>query len=186
MPGNSASVSSDVIVPIQVGPVVDKILGNPVIGSTSIKAKIRRVDGLVYDWSDDTFKVVGSVIQLLQTLTEVDDTNFPGEYETSLDLSVISNPNVNDTYFVTIVEDGTATVAGLPTGAELRVEVAYDNAILARKLLENNQDLSANPPGNLVLFDDDGTTPLRTWSIKDIGGADLLISSGTPAIREKL
>jgi hypothetical protein len=53
----------------------------PLTGKTDAVAWIRRKsDGLTYDWDDSTFKAFGSCTTPQQTLTEVDATNYPGQY----------------------------------------------------------------------------------------------------------
>lgn len=97
-------------------------LGQPVLGKTNIKARIWRVsDGKFLDWADMTFKVSGSVVQPLQAMSEVSATAAPGEYRTALDTSAITNPIADDTYMVTIVQDGANGAANVPQVGEVRV-----------------------------------------------------------------
>lgn len=116
---------------LQTVPLIDKYTGELVKFKTNVKAKIRRLDGDVFDWSDSTFKAVGSVTQLLQVLTAVDNTNFPGEYQTSFDTSAIVNPNADDTYEITVIEDGTSDVINLPQTGEIKVG-DYIDTLLTR------------------------------------------------------
>jgi len=60
-------------------------------------------------------------------------------------------------------------------------EFSSVEAGLARKAVINRLELSGD--GTLVLFDDDGTTPLKTWAVKDITGGAVTVASGLPAKR---
>jgi hypothetical protein len=106
-------------------PIVSLVLdqlGQPLTGKTNIKARVWRVsDGKFLDWSDMTFKVAGSVSQLLQAMAEVSATAAPGEYRTALDTSLIANPIADDTYMVTVVQDGVNGAANMPQVGEARV-----------------------------------------------------------------
>lgn len=107
---------------LQVGPLIDRYTGDFVTGLTNVKAKIRRLsDDKAFDWSDSTFKDSGSVTTLAKVMTEVDSTNFPGEYQTDFNTGAITNPNTDDIYEVTVIEDGTSTVVNLPQAGEIRV-----------------------------------------------------------------
>ena len=172
-----------VAVAIEVEPLKSCVTGVLVTGASNIKAKVRRKsDGLILDWSDVAFKA--TPIQLLQMLTEIDATNFPGEYATSFDLPNVTNSNDHDTYEITVVEDGTAIIENLPQVGEIVISQALDDAIKSRKSLYNRQYLSDGSTLNLVLCDDDGVTVLQRWNIRDKTGADILISPNAPAIRE--
>lgn len=176
-------IPTGTLTPIEVEPLKRGVLGTLVTGATNIKAKVRRdSDGLYLDWSDMTFKA--SPTQLLEDLAEVDATNFPGEYQADLDLPAVTNLNDHDIYQVTVVEDGSSIVANLPQVGEVQVSQALDDAIKSRKSLYNRQALSDGSTLNLVLYDDDGTTVLQRWNIRDKAATDILISPNAPAIRE--
>ena len=169
---------------IEVEPLLISSTGALATGKTNIKAKIRRrSDGFVFDWADSTFKTVGSVGQLLQTLTEVDATNFPGEYNTSFDTSAITNPTADETFIITVVEDGSALIANLPQTGEAHIDSAADAAILGKKAIVNRQELAPGSLANMVLYDDDGTTPLLTWDVKDKDNLGIAVPGGAPAKR---
>jgi hypothetical protein len=59
--------------------VVD-VSGAPVTGLSNIAVRIIRSDGLIWDWSDSTFKAGGSVVQMDQTMTQLNATYAAGVY----------------------------------------------------------------------------------------------------------
>jgi len=182
------SVPSNAMIPVEVLPLLLASDGvTPATGKTNIKARLRRLDGDVYDWSDDTFKSIGSVSQLLKELTEVDSTNFAGEYKLLFNLLDVVNPNIgSDVFSFTVIEDGGDDIANLPQSGQLRIEVALDDSIRSRKLLDNNQDLFEGSLENLITYDDDNVTILAKHNIKDKNALGISLGSGVPAIREKV
>lgn len=121
-------------------PIVALILdsnGDELTGKTNIKIKIRRVsDGLYFDWNDNTFKAPATATQLLETLSEVDSTYSPGEYEldtvdhaSGFDTSKIVNANDDDVYFITAIQDGGSDAANVPLIGELKVGNYVDNIV---------------------------------------------------------
>lgn len=111
--------------------------GDELVGKTDIKIKIRRLsDGFYFDWSDNEFKVGGSVAQLLQALIEVSSMYSPGEYQLDtvdhvdgFDTSKIVNANDNDVYYVTAVQDGGSDAANAPFIGEILVGSYVDNIV---------------------------------------------------------
>ncbi len=105
--------------------------GVPLIGKTDLFVKIRRLsDGFYFDWSDQTFKISGSVVTLNQVLSEVDATNSPGEYHLNSvvhvlgwDTSKVTNFTVNETYFVRAVQTPGTDIVNLEIG-EIKVGLA--------------------------------------------------------------
>ena len=64
--------------------------GNAITGA-NVTAKLRRTaGGFLFDWSDATFKSADWVT-LSGALTEVDATNLPGLYQTTIDVSLLSD-----------------------------------------------------------------------------------------------
>ena len=186
MVGANRSIAPNLAEPIEVEPLVDRYLGTLKTG-ISVKMKVRRKsDGFVLDWDDLTFKALGSVVTLLSpAFTEIDAASFPGEYATTLALDTLVAADTLDIYQITIVEDGTAVVGNLPQTGEVRVDNALADAVLARKALYNDQDLTAGSLNNLELKDDDQVTPIARWNVKDKDALGIALGSGTPAIRER-
>jgi hypothetical protein len=52
-----------------------------------------------------------------------------------------------------------------------------------RKVAKNRLEETSGNPGTLVLYDDDGATPLETWSLRDETGGAVNPATGTPAKR---
>jgi len=180
------SVSSGVAVPVDVEPLIDRFFGGLLTGKT-VKVKVRRqsAPAEAFDWSDLTFKALGSVTQLLSpAFTQVSASSFPGEYFLSggFPLDTIAGLADNDVYQLTIVQDGGTDVANMPQIGEIRVEVALDDATLSRKGMFN-QVLSPGSLDNLELLDDDGLTPIGRWNIKDTGDLGIVLPAGFPAKR---
>lgn len=102
-------------------------------GLTNLYVRIRRHnDDLYFDWSDQTFKAPGSVVQMEQVLEEVSPTYSPGIYRLNrttppvqargFNTAGITNPGSGDVYDITIVQIGGTNAAGLPAGYELHVD----------------------------------------------------------------
>ena len=99
----------------------------PVTGLTNIKVKIRRLsDGRAFDWSTNQFETLP--VQLLQALTEVDAAQFPGEYRLDsgshvkgFNTAAITNKVADDTYRVTVIQDGAPqSAANVPQIGEIK------------------------------------------------------------------
>lgn len=103
--------------------------GERLVGATDISVKIRRQsDNALYDWSDNTFKASGSVVQTSQTLSEIDSVFFKGEYKLNsvdhvngFDTSAIANPTTDDIYEVTVDQTPKTTASNLPVIGEIKV-----------------------------------------------------------------
>lgn len=65
----------------------------------------------------------------------------------------------------------------------IAISGAEDAVALLRKLATNRLEESAGDPGSLRLFDDDGTTILKTWLLRDENGGPVASSPGAPARR---
>ena len=111
----------------------------PLLGKTSIKLHIRRIqDGYYLDWSDNTFKAGSAVVQMLIALSEVSPTYSPGVYELDtaphvkgLNTAAIINAVVNDVYDVTVVQDADYDAPGLPVGFEIKLGAPFADKIEA-------------------------------------------------------
>jgi hypothetical protein len=177
-------------VPFNTVPLLNTSDGAYATGLTIIKLKMRRAsDDMVLDWGavgGPTFiNAAGPFVQLLQPLVEF-GAAFPGEYLFVFDPAVVLNITPYDTYYVTVVEDGTGSlVSNLPQVGQFRVAEAQDDATDARKALYNDQDLQPGDTNNLVLKDDDGITDYAKWNVKDPNALSITIGTGAPAIRER-
>ncbi|XXX73866.1 hypothetical protein WMF30_40090 [Sorangium sp. So ce134] len=182
--------------------------GTPVTGAT-VTVRIRRADGLWYDWSNGTYAARGAVVELDEPMPEIDE---PGTYEAtwpggaadryqafveangalvaSVELHVggLAAPGdemdlVADAIdAATLAASAVAEVqAGLATAAAL-ADVAGD-AEVARKALDNRQEVDAVGGGRCITYDDDGTTPWRTRTLRDGSGNAIALGAGVPARR---
>ena len=123
----SVNLETGGIEPIEVS--ISDLWGQPLLGATNIKAKVRRNSDLKYfDWSDNTFRSAGSVVQILEVLSPVSSVHSKGEYflNTALhpkgwDTSKITNPVADDVYHITVIEDGSAFASNLPQVGEIKV-----------------------------------------------------------------
>jgi hypothetical protein len=80
-----------------------------VIGATPLPTVlVRRIaDNFIYDWNDSTFKSTGWTTKD-KNLSEVDSTNFPGVYETNLDIG-----SFDGVYYVYVTYTGTANAQSI-------------------------------------------------------------------------
>jgi hypothetical protein len=78
-------------------------------------------------------------------------------------------------------------VAAVPAGIWATAEggaagSALYNLTLARKFITNK--MAETTPGLLILYDDNGTAPLKSWQLYDSTGGTVTTQSGEPARRE--
>jgi len=108
---------------------VTDLAGAALEGVTDIKVYLWRTsDAKIYDWADDTFKASGWTT-LKQALTELDATNRKGWYRLDntshpdglLDTSAFTNAVADDTYVVTVIQDGGLDAGNVPQTSELQV-----------------------------------------------------------------
>lgn len=177
-------------VPLNTQPLLEELSGSYATGRTAISMKIRRAsDNYVLDWGaggGPTFvDPAGAVVQLVQSMLEF-GASFPGEYAYTLDPTSITNLTDYDTYYVTVTDEASnSLIANLPQVGQFRVVPALDDATLSRKALYNNQTLQPGDTNNFVLKDDDGSTDLATWNVKDPSSLSVTIAAGAPAVRER-
>lgn len=96
--------------------ILDESL-DPLTGKSDILVWIRRKsDGLTYDWNDSTFKAYASCGAPRQTMTEVDSTNYPGQYARNW-----TSPSADDVYEVTVDQSPGTDAANVPQVGEIRV-----------------------------------------------------------------
>ncbi|WP_434042227.1 MULTISPECIES: hypothetical protein [Sorangium] len=183
--------------------------GTPISGA-DVVVRIRRSDGLWYDWADGTYAARGAVAQLDEPMPELDE---PGTYEATwpggadgvrylafveaegvvvgrveLVVGGLAAPGDAMTLeagaVTAAVLDASAVTevqAGLATAAAL-AEVASD-AEVARKKLHNRQDVDAVGGGRLLTYEDDGETIWSTQTLRDGSGNAITLGAGVPARR---
>lgn len=124
----------------------------------NLEVKVKRdSDDYFYDFDDSTFKASGWTT-ISAAMSEVNATVVPGEYEYSLDIS-----NFSDGIYTAYIQySGTQTTPYTDKiefvcigGKEFMTE-------LLPRWIRNAQKFSGS---NMVLYDDDNSTPLLTWPI---------------------
>ena len=114
--------------PIEI--VATDSVNDRIIGLTNLKLQVRRTsDNYYFDWDDNTFRETPT--QILQTLTEVDFNESPGEYQLhapsighsyGFDTSQITNAIDEDTYRMLAIQDGSPQNArNIPQLGHLKV-----------------------------------------------------------------
>jgi hypothetical protein len=182
--------------------------GEPISGA-DVTVRIRRADGLWYDWSDGSYAARGSVVELDEPMPELDE---PGTYQVTWPggadgVRYLAFVAVDDVVrgrvllhvgglaapgdamdLVADAVDSTALAAsavaevqaGLATSAALAT--AASDAETARKYLANRREVSAIDSTDTT-YDDDGTTPWRVHELADGQGNPIATPTGSPARR---
>ncbi|XXY23352.1 hypothetical protein WME88_27450 [Sorangium sp. So ce216] len=183
--------------------------GEPISGA-DVVVRVRRADGLWFDWSDSAYRARGSVSQLDEPMPEIDE---PGTYEATW-----PGGEDGERYMAFVEADGVLVarvelvvgglaapgdamtlVAGAVTAAaldasavaEVQVGLATSTALadvaadaeIARKALDNRQEVDAVGGGRCITYDDDGSTPWRTRTLRDANGNPITLGAGVPARR---
>ena len=133
------------------------------------------VPGAYLDWSDSTFKTAGWVTKYAP-MAEVER----GNYQQILNLTAVgaSAGNVYSAEF--------NVVSGASTGSAndtVYVVQVQEDVGLLRKMMDNRLEETPGDPGILVLYDDDGVTPFKTWQLRDAAGGPTTAAIGAPSRR---
>jgi hypothetical protein len=128
------------------------------------------------DFADDTFKTSGWTTKFA-TLTEVER----GHYNRVLDVNALGL-NAGDALIAEFEVDDGGAVVGADHDIILITETLGDLAIV-RKSITNRMEEAPGNPGTLILYDDDGTTVLLTWQLRDVTGGAIVGTVGSPARR---
>jgi hypothetical protein len=136
------------------------------------------------DWNDNTFKTVGWT-ELDHLLNEVGD----GHYTEVLSLSAI-NAVVGNIFVAQYTLNGGGFLVGdahdvilVGQQALAAMAQAVADVSLIRKSVTNRMEEFPGTPGTLILWDDDGTTPLIQWTLRDAAGGGVVATVGCPAKR---
>jgi len=130
------------------------------------------------DWSDNTFKTSGWGSKYA-SLTEVER----GHYQRLLNLTLISGLTPGKALVAEF-----AVVDGGATWGDHDILLLTDTGMtvtLLRKMATNRFEESAGNPGSITLYDDDSTTPLLSWQLRDSTGGAVIANVGAPAKRSK-
>lgn len=133
---------------------------------------LRDASGRYLDWADGTFK-----LSAWTTRKKVLVEQIAGNYFAALDVSA-NHLTPGDTYRAEYLTEDPS----LPGLACDLITVARDTDFL-RKMATNRMEQVSGSPGQLTLFDDNGTTPLHTWTVRDEYGGGIAGQVGVPARR---
>lgn len=162
---------------VEVGDVEPIVVDTNRAGQTVEIRICRHSDGFWLDWSDDTFKIIGSVVTLDQVLTAKDATNAPGVYQLAsvshpagLDTSILGlSATVDDSLLViTNVTAGPASGSTNVPTSELRLLCLIDG-LVKRKTVHSRTNAmahgkvelsgaAAKPSQVAVYYQEDGST----------------------------
>jgi len=181
--------------------------GTPVSGAT-VTVRIRRVDGLWYDWADGSYGARGEVVQLDQTMAELDE---PGTYEATwpggaagrylalveadgvlvaaveLHVGGLAAPGDAMTLEVGAVDAGALDAsavaeiqAGMATAAALADVAESMEYVLGH--VHGQQEVDTVDGGRLITHREDGSI-LCTHTLRDGSGNAITLGAGVPARR---
>jgi hypothetical protein len=128
------------------------------------------------DFNDNIFKTVGWTTKY-SSMAEVER----GHYQKTFNVSVLSLSEGDILVAEYHVDDGADVI-----GDALDVVIIASNAAdlsLLRKQITNRLESASGNPGTLILYDDDGSTPFKTWELRDETGGAVLPAVGSPARR---
>ncbi len=178
---------------IEVGDVEPIVINTNVAGQTVEIRICRHSDGFYLDWSDDTFKVVGSVVTLDETLTAKDATNAPGIYQlatvshpSGLDTSIIDLPggldkSTDDSLIVIVnVTAGPASGATNVPPGEIKIKCQIDGCITRKEV---QSELRAKLIGDVTLDPAPAPCPAVEATYKDAKGNDKFTHSNNGGSR---
>ncbi len=164
-------------VAIEVNAVEPIVIDTRRVGQTVEIRVCRHSDGFFLDWSDDTFKAVGVVVTLDQTLVAKDATNAPGIYQ----LASVTHPSGLDTSLfglVTTADDSLLVIVNVTAGpafattnipsGEIRLKCLVDG-VLTEKTVQSRVNSMARgkialsgavvkPPQDAEYFDEAGVS----------------------------
>lgn len=131
--------------------------GDPISSSTDLGVKIKRdSDDYFYDWNDGTFKPSGHTT-ISGQMTEINVAIVPGEYEKSVDAS-----NWSGGVYTGYIEYTGTAIPKFRDAIEFVVFKGYEIHELILRFIRNAQKFSGS---NMILLDDDDSTPLLTWAL---------------------
>lgn len=138
------------------------------------------------DWADMTWKTAGWVLRQ-GVASEVSAALAPGRYERALDLSLVAGLQAGEVLVAEFAVDDGADVKGVLSERYLlrEAQAPVDDVAFLRKWVRNKLHEAPGNPGTLVLYDDDDTTPIATWQLRDYQGNGTAGASGSPSRRSR-
>jgi hypothetical protein len=163
---------------------VTDVVGAALTGLADLYVRVRRhSDGYFLDWNDYIFKS-GSWTTINKLLVEANATYASGIYSVSLPSSQLVNAAADDEYQAIWVQTP-GTTAVLPAPAPFQIGWWAQQVALAHKILRNKMQMVPGLAGNMVIYDDDGVTPLLSFDVADLNGATIELADGAPARRSR-
>ena len=146
--------------------------------SPTVKVRRGNTTDSYLDFADNVFKTSGWALKEA-TMQEVGD----GNYQRSLDIATLAV--VKDDVLVAEyhVDDG-GDVVGSAADLLIVTEFGFDLAFV-RKSVTNRMATFSGTPGMLLLFDDDDTTVIGRWELRDEANGGIIATVATPAKRGK-
>jgi len=148
-----------------------------ITGQTPTVALRRILDNEYLDWATNTFKASGWTTKY-QPMNELER----GNYQVLLTADGLLSAGTY--YAVEYNLNGAGSLKG--QSADLVFVTSLDTDVsLLRKALTNRMEETGGSPGLLILYDDDGVTPLKTWQLRDETGGTVVSTVGAPARRSQ-
>lgn len=128
------------------------------------------------DFNSNTFKLAGWGLKDAP-MVEVGDGNYQRVMDIS-NLPVAYNDVLVAEYHV---DDGLDVIG---SAADLLIVTEYgDDLAFVRKSVTNRLETFPGNPGLLILFDDDNSTVIGRWTLRDSAGGGIIATVATPAKR---
>ena len=167
-------VETSQVVPLCLGLVREGVGG--ITGKSPTVALRNVVTGQYLDWGDNTFKFSGWTLRRA-SMADQDNGNYQRIYTPA---GVVAGDILLAEFHV---DDGVG-VAGEASDMLVFVKTGQNSELL-RKALTNRMWEAGGAPGHLTLFDDDDSTPLLSWQLRDERNGGIAESVGTPSRRSK-
>ena len=175
--------SPDMTVPLELTIEQEGVGG--VVGKTpTVRIRDGATTDSFLDWNDNTFKLAGWA-ELDRPLSEVGN----GHYSELLDLGALGAVVGNVFIAQYNVNDGGDVIGDahdvILVGEQAQADFAQAllDVSLIRKSITNRMEQFPGTPGTLILWDDDGVTPLLQWQVRDAAGNGVVATVGCPAKR---
>lgn len=139
-----------------------------------------------WDWMNNIWSTGGPWGQKYAPLSPIEK----GHYQRPLNLVTVGAQS-GDVYAAEYHVDNGGDVIGDAADLLIIVEEAGDLAVVKadievlRKALTNRLEEYPGNPGHLILFDDDGLTPIKTWELRDAAGGPIVSTVGAPSRRSR-
>lgn len=151
------------------------------VGLTGLVPTVRLRDASTttsyLDFADGTFKSSGWTLRDAP-LGEIGRGHYQRTIDVATTSGVLPGMALAAEYHV---DDGAGLVGD--DGETIFIARAQADLTLLRKHLTNRLEEASGNPGQIVLYDDDGTTPLLTWPLRDEFGQAVQPQAGSPAQR---